>query len=238
MRPDKRQRFAALPLRALRDQRLGARHIRVLGIIAAHDQLNRNGSGCWASQRRLANLAGCGETRLSHTLSELRDFGYITSAIHATKRRLRIHRVVHDDERDKNWDHDTCPTGQASKPADTCPTRQWLPKSSAILAQNEEKIGASESNSSDLGSRTYVLEHIKIDTGATDGTDCAEARIRSVPVPEAERYLTECEALAASSDRDNLKFERSRIAQLADDACLPEQVTERAGKLLSQIPSG
>lgn len=53
---------------------------------------------------------------------------------------------------------------------------------------------------------------------------------------EAEKYLTELEALAASSDRDNLKFERGRIAQLVEDACLPEKLNERAARLLSQIP--
>ena len=53
---------------------------------------------------------------------------------------------------------------------------------------------------------------------------------------EAEKYLTELEALATSSDRDNLKFERARIAQLAEDACLPEELNERAARLLSQIP--
>jgi hypothetical protein len=53
--------------RAVRDLRLGARHIRALGIIALHDQLNKNGAGCWAAQRRLAELARVHETELSHT---------------------------------------------------------------------------------------------------------------------------------------------------------------------------
>ena len=50
---------------------------------------------------------------------------------------------------------------------------------------------------------------------------------------EAEKYLTELETLAVSKDRDLLKFERPRIAQLASDACLPEALNERAARLLS-----
>jgi hypothetical protein len=56
-------------------------------------------------------------------------------------------------------------------------------------------------------------------------------------VTEAKKHLTEFEDLAASSDRDNLKFERARLQQIADDACLPEDLNERAVRLLSQIPS-
>lgn len=67
-----------------------------------------------------------------------------------------------------------------------------------------------------------------------EGTDCAEAR-RQSDVTEAEAYLTETETLAASNDRDLLKFERTRIAQIAGDACLPEEFNERAARLLSLI---
>ena len=83
-----------------------------------------------------------------------------------------------------------------------------------------------------------MFEHIrkiKITTDTDDRTDCAEARNRSA-VTEAEKYLAELEDLAASSDRDNLKFERARIQQIAEDACLPEELNERAARLLCQIP--
>ena len=85
-----------------------------------------------------------------------------------------------------------------------------------------------------------MLEHIrkirKIRLGnSNDRTDCAEARNRSA-VTEAEKHLTDFEALAASSERDNLKFERARIVQIAEDACLPEELNERAVRLLCQIP--
>ena len=64
--------------------------------------------------------------------------------------------------------------------------------------------------------------------------DRAEARIRK-DSQEAEQYLTECEAILASADRDTLKYERKRIAALANDARLPEQVKERAARLLHEI---
>ena len=153
-----------MPLRALRDQRLTARHFRLLAIIAAHDQLDKNGAGCWASQRRLAALAGVQELRLSHTLSDLRDFGYIASAIHATNRHRRIHRIIYD-ERDKNWDRgsrDTCPPGQVSDlPSRSSSEGRYLTKTEPELDQIEEKLGPSESNSNDLSLGTYVRTYKK-----------------------------------------------------------------------------
>jgi hypothetical protein len=254
MSPNKHQRFAPLPARAGRDQRLGARHWRALHIIAMHDQLDRNGVGCWASQRRLADLLGVDETQLSHMLTELRDFGYIASTMNPDDRRQRIHRVVYN-EQDKNWDGNTCRRSQvypcaprqASKPdactpeqvskADTCENHDRnLQKTGEILAKNGGRIDASENELNGLGVGTYVTikEHISKNAELSDGTDCAEARSQSA-VTEAEAYLSEVETLAASPDRDSLKFERLRITQLANDACLPEAVNERAAKLLHQI---
>ena len=48
-------------------------------------------------------------------------------------------------------------------------------------------------------------------------------------------YLAKIEALAASDDRDLIRFERAALARLTNDACLPEAVNERAARLLSQI---
>jgi hypothetical protein len=42
VKSDKNVRFAALPCRALRDMKLEGRHLRVLAVVAAHDQLDRN----------------------------------------------------------------------------------------------------------------------------------------------------------------------------------------------------
>jgi DNA-binding MarR family transcriptional regulator len=247
MTADKRQRFAPLPARAARDLRLGARHWRALAVIALHDQLDKNGTGCWASQRRLAELLGVDETQLSHMLTDLRAFGYIVSMIHPTDRRKRVHRVVYN-EQDKNWDRNTCRTPQVSRRLDTCAPAQaseadtcekqagYLLKTGQILAKNVVQIDASGNGYNDLGVGTYVnrKKHISKNAELNGGTDCAEARTQSA-VTEAEAYLGDVERLAASPDRDSLKFERPRIEQLASDACLPGELNERAARLLSQI---
>jgi hypothetical protein len=214
-------------------------------IIALHDQLAKNGVGCWAAQRRLADLLGVDETRLSHLLTDLRDFGYIASTINPKNRRQRIHRIIYNDA-DKEWDQETCPTAQVSRSdaccgaqpseGDTCgKSVRYLQKTGEILAKNRDKIDVSENDPNDLGVRTYVniKEHIK-KTDLIDRTDCAEARKRSA-VTDAEKHLTDLETLAASPDRDDLKFERPLIERLASDACLPEELNERAARLLFAI---
>jgi DNA-binding MarR family transcriptional regulator len=228
------KRFGALPARAARDMRLGARHWRALTVIALHDQLDKNGAGCWASQRRLADLLGVDETQLSHTLTDLRDFGYIVSTISPKDRRQRVHRILYN-EQDNNWDRDACRPQQVSR-SDTCEMQdKSLRKTEQILAKNGGNTDASENDLNSLGVGTYVniKEHTK-KTALIEETDCAEAHSQS-KVTEAKAYLTETEALAASSDRNLLKFERVRIAQIAGDACLPEELNERAARLLSLI---
>ena len=111
----KQQRFAPLPLRALRDPRLGRLHLCTLGIVAAFDRLGKNGSGCWASQNTIAEIAAVDKTRLSHSLSDLRDYGYISSEINPHRRWFRVHRVIYTDEDLRFWKeaksvapHDNC----------------------------------------------------------------------------------------------------------------------------------
>ena len=115
-------------------------------------------------------------------------------------------------------------------------TRETLAKNREILAKNGGQIDASENHSNDLVVGTYVNigEHISKKAALIDRTDCAEARNQSA-VTDAEKYLTEIETLAASNDRGLLKYERPRIAQIASDACLPEELSERAARLLHQI---
>ena len=115
----KKQRFAPLPLRALRDQRLGGLHLRTLGIIAAFDRLGKNGSGCWASQNTIAKIAGVDKARLSRSLSDLRDFGYINSELNPHKRWFRVHRVIYTDDDASFWDE-----ANQLRPTTTVSTKQ------------------------------------------------------------------------------------------------------------------
>jgi hypothetical protein len=54
---------------------------------------------------------------------------------------------------------------------------------------------------------------------------------------QSETYLATCEAMAAEA-APTLIHERDVIAQIADNACLPESLNERAATLLAQIPEG
>src|SRR5262245_41149877 len=82
--------FAPIPMRALRDNRLTARHFRVLGSVATYDRLGRNGQGSWAGSKRLAQDSGCSESHLCDALSDLRRFGYIASERHPMNPALRF----------------------------------------------------------------------------------------------------------------------------------------------------
>ena len=66
--------FAALPARAIGDDRLKGSHLKVLAAIAIHDRLSGargKGQGCWAGNKRLAGMIGCNYTRLSATITDL-----------------------------------------------------------------------------------------------------------------------------------------------------------------------
>src|SRR5262249_18245137 len=87
---------SAIPLRAATDNRLSARHFRVLMAVASHDRLGKNGQGCWVGRKKLSEEAGLSETHTSDALSDLRRFGYITSDRHVFNRRTLVHRVMYE----------------------------------------------------------------------------------------------------------------------------------------------
>lgn len=92
-------RFAAVPARAIGDQRLSGLHLRVLCAVALHDGLSsvrKSGQGCWAGNHTLATECGCHYTRLSTALGHLEKLGYIVR----TRRpgRLRVYRVQYTPE--------------------------------------------------------------------------------------------------------------------------------------------
>lgn len=92
--------FAPIPARALVDPRLKGRHLhlQILGLIAAHDRFGANGVGCYAGHNRLAALAGCDYTRLSATVRDLGEWGYLEASPHPLNKRLRVYRVIYDEE--------------------------------------------------------------------------------------------------------------------------------------------
>ncbi len=50
--------FAAIPIRATADKRLGGPDFRLLGTIARYDRFGRNGTGCYVNAHKLAQEAG------------------------------------------------------------------------------------------------------------------------------------------------------------------------------------
>ena len=120
-----KKNFAPIPLRAVRDQRLTGHHLRVLAVIAAHDRLNKNGSGCWASQNRLAALLGCSKSRLSEGLSDLRDYGYIDSRLNPEKRWYRVHRVIYSIDDERFWPSKSVPQ-ERNSPAKSVPESRQI----------------------------------------------------------------------------------------------------------------
>lgn len=90
--------YAPIPARALADTRLSGTDLRLLAAIAAHDRFGRNGTGCFASQRRLAALIGAHEKAVARSAGRLVEFGYMTSERSPTNGRLVIYRVVYSEE--------------------------------------------------------------------------------------------------------------------------------------------
>ena len=225
-----KQWFAPIPLRAVLDQRLTGHHWRVLALVAAHDRLGKNGSGCWAAQNRLAALLGCSKSRLSEGLSDLRDYGYIASQLNPQRRWHRVHRVIYSIDDERFWASKSVPQERNS------PTKS-VPESRANQFHPTQKMSG-ENN--DLQNVTIVRTIESKNKEISAERNCAKARSRpTIGIEQAETYLANCEAaLADAGTRDSLILERPIIAELADDACLPEPVNERAAKLLSRIPEG
>ena len=233
MNTTNKQRFAPIPLRALLDQRLTGHHLRLLGMIAAHDRLGKNGSGCWASQDRLAALLGCSKSTLSKRLSVLRDYGYIASQSNPEKRWFRVHRVVYTADDEQFWT--TKSVSMEGKSVSSLAETD-LPNQFPNHPKSVSTVTKLSKENNDLQNETIVrtIESKKKET-VLDGRDCAEARSRPTIDPDhVEDYLTTCEALAAVGDA-TLKLERDVIAEIAEDACLPESLNERAATLLADV---
>ena len=90
-------------MRAFRDKRVKRSHLSVLGVVSHFDRFGRNGSGCYATQERIAELAGCTATTVSKRIGDLCGWGYLSGSRQSNRRRMQ-YRVIHD----------TCPPEQLS----------------------------------------------------------------------------------------------------------------------------
>lgn len=107
----KTERFAPMPARAIGDQRLSAVDLRVLMAIAAHDQFQRNGAGCYASHKRLSELVGCHGKSVSRSISILAKAGYLTARTNPLNNKTRIYNVVY-----RQFDDDYMAQGKGNRP--------------------------------------------------------------------------------------------------------------------------
>jgi hypothetical protein len=90
------ERFAAIPERALRDDRLGRIHFRTLGVIAMHSRGSKD--GCWAKQKKLAEEADLYESRVSEAITDLMEWAYVKAKKYAKDARRKVYEVVYQTE--------------------------------------------------------------------------------------------------------------------------------------------
>ena len=225
-------RYAPIPVRALADLRLNAMHLRTLGVVAAFDRLGKNGSGCWASQNKIAKILGVDKTNLSHRLSDLRDYGYITSEMNPDKRWFRVHRVIYTDA-----DFDTLGDGKLAVTGNNCLGKSVVTGNNISCYPEQHQLHQQIQNDSEINGVQNVTIVPTITKTIEEagrclvrGQNCAEARIRPMTASEAETYLTECERQDAV-----LTYERKAIERIYNDPALPEALNQRAAKLLCQI---
>jgi hypothetical protein len=235
--PATKMKFVAVPVRALNDERLAARHWRVLMAIAYHDRLGKNGQGCWATNQRLAELTGLSYNRVAEALSDLRAWGYITSEINPDNRNYRIHRVIYDDP---------TPTQSGSGPGALSRGAITPTQAAKGLAQPLPKTtpnpypphcGKSLKPGAGIAPKHMLLSIIdRYKDLSGREADCAEAQTSEEgrEAKEAITYLANAESLLKSpSERSILRYEITKLTAMADDPGLPEHICERARQLLT-----
>jgi hypothetical protein len=197
-------RFAPVPARAIGDLRLSARHLRVLAAVAIHDRFGRNGQGCWAGRKRLADEVQCSESHLSDALGDLRLFGYINSERHPMNRRTMVHRVVYNSD-DTSRIRDLSRTQAEHVPQPSAkPLQTFRDGTSNILGE------ASIKNS--------------VETSHPIKTEQQVAGV--------ENYLNEVEAVLADlSIAASARCEHAALSRIVEDASLPELIRSRAARL-------
>jgi Helix-turn-helix domain len=95
--------FAAIPLPALRDPRLSAIHLRVLGAVAWFDRISMHrkkgqSAGCFARGENLAAVCGVHRNNVSTAVTELVSFGYLARQPSPDDKRRRVLRVLYPSE--------------------------------------------------------------------------------------------------------------------------------------------
>jgi hypothetical protein len=204
--------FAPIPARALSDRRLSARHFRVLGGVALHDRFGKNGQGCWAGRKRLAQASSCSETHVSDALSDLRRWGYVKSEPHPMNRRTTVHRVIYDEE-------------DGSQIRDLSGKNRSRFLSKQVPPQNLKPLKGLGNEVSNILSRNLIK-------------NCAEALPSGqgvdASIDDAKQYLCRVEMSLSDSDeiiRQSVRCERAALSLIAENENLPRDLRDRAASL-------
>jgi hypothetical protein len=232
--------YAPLPVRALADDRFSGRHYRALGIIAAHDRLGRNGTGCWAGRKRLAQLIGTPETRLSGTITDLCAWGYINSDKHPMDSRKKVLRVIYSDDDERIMKgKNRSPNGHLSGHGigDQMVTENTeignIPDSQAIDDKGElERNILGETYKNISGEAGFSFDEFERDPAE------AASSLRSDDLPagkwtdaDAAKHISSVEGVPAAF----LQAEKPAIEQIVMDMGLCRETRNRAAELLAKI---
>jgi hypothetical protein len=202
--------FAPIPMRAMGDIRLSARHFRVLTAIASHDRFGKNGQGCWAGGKTLARETALSISHVSDATSDLNLLGYIVSELHPIYRRTKVHRIIYD----------TSQIREVSEPNNYRLEAERLP------TQKTKPLNGAEKSLPNIFSEITDIKEL----------DFAEAMPPKKPpkwiAETAENYLNDVEA--ASTDeitRSALHCECKKLSEIVDDPDLPKEIRNHAARL-------
>lgn len=177
--------FCAIPIRAIGDSRLSAADFRVLGAIAWHDRMGRNGSGCYASHRTLAAEAKIEYTALSRQIDRLAGYGYISETRNPMNRRLRIYRVIYNENSSMVGTPANNPPDEATSPPGSADLRQTVctaARSTAPIVGNPSDQVPEKKEGSEL---EYIPRSGR--DSAKQGKNLTEARAFKGSAPPTQR---------------------------------------------------
>ena len=218
----RKELFAPIPIRAFGDDRLSGRHWRVLAVIAFHDRLGKNGQGCWAGRRGLAQEAAISETHFSDAVSDLRRWGYVASEQNTTKRNQQIHRVIYDELGPK----------YGTNPAQLGPVNGTTRSQIRDQLGPDLKLQAIEQTSKPV-LNIYSIEPNRLDTsGINEEIAQKRATEEAGLIKEAESYLSEVQLqLSDPITAPAVRCEYRKLAWIADSSVLPAAIRSRAASL-------
>ena len=219
----RKELFAPIPIRAFGDHQLSGRHWRVLAVIAFHDRLGKNGQGCWAGRKGLAQEAAISETHFSDAVSDLRRWGYVASEQNPTKRNQQIHRVIYDELGPK---YGTNPTQLG--PVNGTTRSQIRDQQGPDL-----KLQAIEQTSKPV-LNIYSIEPNRLDTSGFNEEIAQKRAIEEARrrIEDTENYLSEVQLqLSDPITAPAVRCEYRKLAWIADSINFPDDIRSRAASL-------